>query len=151
MKNLILIYVDPYKEIHTIALILLLLLLVLDSGLFFYSIFKRRRKIFTAKALELTFLKPKNIIQLQELPIGMKLIVLDDKTKLPIVQRIEDYDVGVKTKIFEKTFYLDKYGDDKLEKLRIYSIESIGLGKIRILEEVSVILNFCEGNTLNLN
>lgn len=151
MKNLVLIYVEPYGGIHIISFFILLLLLSFRPGMFVLSFLRSKRKVPTSNLLESKIVKPKDIISLQELSIGTRLVVLDNKTKLPIVQRIDDYGIGVKTKIFENTFYLDKYGTGKLEKLRTYSVESIGTGKIRVLEEVFVILNFYENSNLNLN
>ncbi len=117
------------------------LILILFIVIFIFIIFGLKKILDRLlKPNKEVIIEPTKIVQLQELPIGTTFIVLDIKRKLPIVQKIEDYQEGMITDMFANTFYLENFGEDKLERLKTYDVESVGKGEIRVLKQIAVFL-----------
>ena len=116
------------------AVVLVCLALNITLILLFVIIYFRNDRISSK------IITPNQTFKLEQLNDETVFIVLDDSGKNKILQKIDDYQKGMRTNVFENTFHLDNPEQNHLKKLKTYEVRSIDPEGTKVLHQVSIFI-----------
>ena len=110
------------------------------GGIFILEFIRQKFSVLGTHQKQPTIMMPRETLQLKDLDIGITIFVLDIEKDQIMAQTIENYQNGMRTRIFENTFWFDNQGKHTLEKGKTYEVAPVDNEGTKTLNKVALFI-----------